>query len=63
VTSGVTAVILGLALQNILADVFFGIAIGLEQPFHVGDRVSVGDSVEGVVVQRAACRRAQISVQ
>jgi small-conductance mechanosensitive channel len=50
-TSGVIAIILGLALQNTLADVFAGIAVGLEQPFHVGDRVSVSDSVEGVVVQ------------
>ena len=50
-TSGVIAIVLGLALQNTLADVFSGIAVGLEQPFHVGDRVSLGDHVEGVVVQ------------
>jgi small-conductance mechanosensitive channel/CRP-like cAMP-binding protein len=50
-TSGVIAIILGLALQNTLADVFSGIAVGLETPFHVGDRVLVGDDVEGVVVQ------------
>src|SRR5262249_43851247 len=51
VTSGVIAIVLGLALQNTLADVFCGLAIGLEQPFHVGDRISIGDSVEGIVVQ------------
>jgi small-conductance mechanosensitive channel len=50
-TSGVIAIILGLALQNTLADVFSGIAVGLETPFHVGDRVLVADDVEGVVVQ------------
>ena len=50
-TSGVIAIVLGLALQNTLADVFFGLAIALEQPFHLGDRVSVGTSVEGLVVQ------------
>jgi small-conductance mechanosensitive channel len=50
-TSGVIAIVLGLALQNTLADVFSGIAVGLEQPFHVGDRVSLGDNVEGVIVQ------------
>jgi small-conductance mechanosensitive channel len=50
-TSGVVAIILGLALQNTLADVFAGIAVGLDQPFHVGDRVSLGDSVEGVIVE------------
>lgn len=50
-TSGVIAIILGLALQNTLADVFSGIAVGLEQPFHLGDRVCLGDHLEGVVVQ------------
>jgi small-conductance mechanosensitive channel len=50
-TSGVIAIILGLALQNTLADVFAGIAVGVEQPFRVGDRVSISDSVEGTVVQ------------
>jgi small-conductance mechanosensitive channel len=50
VTSGAIAIVVGLALQNTLADVFCGLAIGLEQPFHVGDRVSVGD-LEGVIVQ------------
>lgn len=50
-TSGVMAIVLGLALQNTLADVFSGVAVGLEKPFHVGDRVSIGDHLEGVVVQ------------
>lgn len=50
-TSSVIAIVLGLALQNTLADVFSGIAVGIEQPFHVGDRVSLSDHVEGVVVQ------------
>jgi CRP-like cAMP-binding protein len=50
-TSGVIAIILGLALQNTLADVFAGIAVGLDQHFHIGDRVSLDAGVEGVVVQ------------
>ncbi len=50
-TSGVIAVVLGLALQNTLADVFAGIAVGVEKPFDVGDQVCLGDHVEGVVVQ------------
>jgi small-conductance mechanosensitive channel/CRP-like cAMP-binding protein len=50
-TSGVIAIVLGLALQNTLADVFSGIAVGIEQPFHVGDRITIGDNVEGLVVQ------------
>jgi small-conductance mechanosensitive channel/CRP-like cAMP-binding protein len=50
-TSGVVAIVLGLALQNTLADVFSGIAVGIEAPFGVGDRVQIGDKVEGQVVQ------------
>jgi small-conductance mechanosensitive channel/CRP-like cAMP-binding protein len=50
-TSGVLAIVLGLALQNTLADVFAGIAVGIEAPFRVGDRVQIGDKVEGLVVQ------------
>ncbi len=50
-TSGVIAVVLGLASQSTLADVFSGIAVGLDQPFHVGDRVSIGDQTEGLIVE------------
>jgi small-conductance mechanosensitive channel len=50
-TSGVLAIVLGLALQNTLADVFAGIAFGIEAPFTVGDRISLGDKIEGTVVQ------------
>jgi small-conductance mechanosensitive channel/CRP-like cAMP-binding protein len=50
-TSGVLAIVLGLALQNTLADVFAGIACGIEAPFNVGDRISLGDKTEGTVVQ------------
>ena len=50
-TSGVVAIVLGLALQNSLADVFAGIAVGIEAPFGVGDRILIGDKIEGVVVQ------------
>ena len=50
-TSGVAAIVLGLALQNTLADVFAGIAVGIEAPFGVGDRIQIGDRIEGQVVQ------------
>src|SRR5271170_3178016 len=50
-TSGVLAIVLGLALQNTLADVFAGIAFGIEAPFNVGDRISLADRIEGTVVQ------------
>src|SRR5208282_4207084 len=49
-TSGVAAIVLGLALQNTLADVFAGIAVGIEAPFGVGDRIEIADKTEGVVV-------------
>jgi small-conductance mechanosensitive channel/CRP-like cAMP-binding protein len=50
-TSGVVAIVLGLALQNTLADVFSGIAVDIEAPFQVGDRVSLGNNIEGQVVE------------
>ena len=50
-TSGVVAIVLGLALQNTLADVFAGIAVGIESPFRVGDRIQINDKQEGVVIQ------------
>jgi small-conductance mechanosensitive channel/CRP-like cAMP-binding protein len=50
-TSGVLAIVIGLALQNTLADVFAGIAFGIESPFNVGDRISVTEKIEGTVVQ------------
>jgi small-conductance mechanosensitive channel/CRP-like cAMP-binding protein len=48
-TSGVLAIVLGLALQSTLADVFAGIAVGVDAPFHLTDRVRIGDLAEGVV--------------
>jgi len=50
-TSGVVAIVLGLALQNTLADVFSGIAVDIEAPFQVGDRISLGNNTEGQVVE------------
>ncbi|SDA36928.1 mechanosensitive ion channel family protein [Sphingomonas sp. NFR15] len=50
-TSGIVAVVLGLALQSTLADLFSGIAVGIEQPFRLGDSISLGDGIEGSVSQ------------
>jgi small-conductance mechanosensitive channel/CRP-like cAMP-binding protein len=50
-TSGVIAIVLGLALQSTLSDVFSGIAVGLERPYKPGDLVWVEGDIEGVVVQ------------
>ncbi|MCW6511842.1 mechanosensitive ion channel family protein [Lichenifustis flavocetrariae] len=50
-TSGVIAIVLGLALQSSLSDVFSGIAVGIEQPYAVGDRILIDGQTEGTVVQ------------
>jgi small-conductance mechanosensitive channel/CRP-like cAMP-binding protein len=50
-TSGVIAIVIGLALQNTLGDVFAGIAVDVESPFKIGDRILLGDKIEGQVIQ------------
>lgn len=49
-TSGVFAIILGLALQNTLGDVFSGIALTLGRPYTIGDWILLPDGTEGRVV-------------
>jgi small-conductance mechanosensitive channel len=49
-TSGALAVVLGLAIQSTLNDVFSGIVLNATQPFRLGDWVTIGD-VEGKVVE------------
>ena len=50
-TSGVFAIILGLALQSTLSDVFSGIALGLGRPYVLGDWIVLSDGTEGRVVE------------
>jgi small-conductance mechanosensitive channel len=50
-TSGVLAVVLGLALQNTLADVFSGLALNIERPFSAGDWITMQGDVAGVVME------------
>ena len=50
-TSGVIAIVLGLALQSTLSDVFSGIAVGLERPYQPGDLLWVEGGIEGQVIQ------------
>jgi small-conductance mechanosensitive channel/CRP-like cAMP-binding protein len=50
-TSGVIAIVLGLALQSTLSDVFSGIAVDLEKPYQVGDLLWVEGGIEGRVTQ------------
>ena len=50
-TSGVIAVVIGLALQNTLGDLFSGIAISIERPFSTGDHIWIEGAMEGVVLE------------
>jgi small-conductance mechanosensitive channel len=50
-TSGVIAIILGLALQNTLSDVFSGIAMTLGRPFTIGDWIVLSGGIEGRVIE------------
>ncbi|TAU86353.1 mechanosensitive ion channel family protein [Rhizobium leguminosarum] len=50
-TSGVFAIVLGLALQSTLNDVFSGIALNLGRPYTVGDWIALEDGAQGRVVE------------
>ncbi|WP_208247836.1 mechanosensitive ion channel family protein (plasmid) [Rhizobium sp. T1470] len=50
-TSGAFAIILGLALQSTLNDVFSGIALNLGRPLSVGDWIVIDDTTQGRVVE------------
>lgn len=50
-TSGMVVAMLGFALRKAIADVFSGIALGLERPFQIGDWVDTDSGVAGRVVQ------------
>ena len=47
-TSGVFAMIIGLAIQMNISNIFSGIALNLDRPFRIGDWVKIGD-YEGIV--------------
>lgn len=40
-TSGVVGIVLGFALQSMIADVFYGIALNVDQPFRIGQWVQI----------------------
>ncbi len=50
-TSGIIAIVLGLALQNTLGDLFSGIAMGIDHPFSVGDLIWIEGPIEGRVIE------------
>jgi small-conductance mechanosensitive channel len=47
--SAITSLVIGLALQPILGNIFAGIVIGIEKPYRINDWIKLGD-VEGRVV-------------
>ena len=49
-TSGLLAMIIGLAVQANIANIFSGIVLNIERPFSVGDYIKISASVMGQVV-------------
>ena len=47
--SGLLGAALGLGLKDLLADVFGGLVLVAEQPYQIGDKVSIGDNYGEVV--------------
>src|SRR5882724_2667342 len=71
-TSGVVAIMLGLALQNTLGDVFSGLVLSFSRPYRPGDWISLEGGVEGRVIElnwrscrtaRSPSRRSSMSVR
>jgi small-conductance mechanosensitive channel len=50
-TSGALAIIIGLALQSSLGDVFSGIVLNIERPYRVGDWIILDDTLQGKVIE------------
>jgi small-conductance mechanosensitive channel len=50
-TSGVIAIVLGLALQSTLGDVFSGLSLSIEKPYRIGDEVLLEGGAEGEVIE------------
>ncbi|MBV8909522.1 MAG: mechanosensitive ion channel family protein [Gammaproteobacteria bacterium] len=50
-TSGAIAIVLGLALQSTLKDVFSGIVLSFSRPYRPGDWISIDGTTEGRVIE------------
>ncbi|MFW5994663.1 MAG: mechanosensitive ion channel domain-containing protein [Spirochaetia bacterium] len=51
VSTGVIVGVVGFALQNLISDLFGGIAMTFDRPFDMGDWITLSDGTEGEVVQ------------
>ncbi|MGY3230741.1 small-conductance mechanosensitive channel/CRP-like cAMP-binding protein [Luteibacter sp. HA06] len=49
-TSGAVAIVIGLAVQSTLADVFSGVVLSATEPYGIGDSVTIGD-IQGEVIE------------
>ncbi len=49
--SGVVAIVLGLALQSTLGDVFSGVVLNLARPYHPGDWIILDGGTQGRVIE------------
>lgn len=50
-TSGVVAIVLGLALQTSLGEIVSGLFMSVEAPYRAGDWITIDDNVEGQVME------------
>src|ERR1700730_8909575 len=50
-TSGAVAIVLGLALQSTLNDVFSGLVLSLSRPYRPGDWINIEGGTEGHVIE------------
>ena len=50
-TSGAIAIIVGLALQSTMSDVFSGVVLNFSRPFRPGDWISIDGTTEGRVIE------------
>ena len=49
--SGVVAIVLGLALQSTLSDLFSGVVLNMAKPYHPGDWVILDNGLQGSIVE------------
>ena len=50
-TSGIIAIVLGLALQSTLGDVFSGLSLSIAKPYRIGDDIILDGGAEGEVIE------------
>ncbi|MGN7614206.1 ABC transporter substrate-binding protein [Magnetococcales bacterium HHB-1] len=63
-TSGVIAMIIGLAIQMNISNIFSGIALNIERPFRIGDVVKIGSVAEGTVIDMGwRCTRIETTLK